>query len=209
MTKKKQIKITSTGSNGLKNKTLVRVDSPNRSITRIKTATGIKGDTGKSAFQTALDGGFVGSKEEWLESLVGKNAYQLALDHGFVGTEQEWFESLIGLSSYEVALDNGFVGTEPEWLESLKGKSAYQIAVDQGFQGTEEEWIVSIGGAPLINISTAGFVLSNDGSSLFWRAVNMSDIDGLVDALNAKMDEIDFPALFDQYIRNFDFGEMQ
>lgn len=59
----------------------------------------------------------------------GKSAYEIAVENGFVGTEEEWLESLQGspgddgapgLSAYEVALENGFVGTEEEWLESLK-----------------------------------------------------------------------------------------
>lgn len=50
----------------------------------------------------------------------GKSAYSLALDNGFVGTYEEWAESLIGKSAYEIALDNGFVGTEQQWLDSLK-----------------------------------------------------------------------------------------
>lgn len=58
----------------------------------------------------------------------GKSAYQIAVENGFVGTEQEWLESLKGesgeyagkgLSAYEIAVKNGFVGTEQEWLSSL------------------------------------------------------------------------------------------
>ena len=58
----------------------------------------------------------------------GKSAYQIAVENGFVGTEQEWLASLKGesgeyagkgLSAYEIAVKNGFVGTEQEWLASL------------------------------------------------------------------------------------------
>ena len=62
-------------------------------------AHGEKGDAGKSAFELAVDNGYIGSEEEWLASLVGKN----------------------GLSAYEIALKHGFEGTELEWLASLKG----------------------------------------------------------------------------------------
>lgn len=57
----------------------------------------------------------------------GKSAYEVAVDNGFVGSETQWLASLKGAngddgkSAYEVAVDNGFVGTEAEWLESLKG----------------------------------------------------------------------------------------
>ena len=52
----------------------------------------------------------------------GKSAYEVAVDAGFVGTEAEWLASLKGDSAYEVAVDAGFVGTEAEWLDSLRGQ---------------------------------------------------------------------------------------
>ena len=58
----------------------------------------------------------------------GKSAYEIAVDNGFVGTETEWLESLKGQdgqdgkSAYDIAVEQGFVGTEQEWLESLKGQ---------------------------------------------------------------------------------------
>lgn len=50
-----------------------------------------QGPPGISAYQEALDNGFTGSREEWLQSLT---AYGIALDNGFVGTEQHWLNSL-------------------------------------------------------------------------------------------------------------------
>ena len=55
----------------------------------------------------------------------GKSAYQIALDNGFVGTEAEWLESLKGKDSpkitleemYQSAKDNGYEG---EFLDFLK-----------------------------------------------------------------------------------------
>lgn len=127
--------------------------------------------TPNDAYQIALKHGFIGTVEDWLESmrgLPGKNAYELAVDCGFVGTLEEWLESLKcdcncsggnntgsgspGLSAYQIAVNNGFEGTEAEWLESLKGRpgaaglSAYQLAVQYGFVGTEEEWLESLHG---------------------------------------------------------------
>ncbi len=69
------------------------------------------------------------------ETLKGKSAYEVALDDGFVGTQSEWLESLKGIdgvngvagadgshgdSAYIIATKNGYTGTEQEWLESLK-----------------------------------------------------------------------------------------
>lgn len=60
-----------------------------------RVSTGV--NDGKSAYDLALDSGYVGTLSEWLESLKGKDgksAYQIAVDLGFVGTEQEWLETL-------------------------------------------------------------------------------------------------------------------
>lgn len=79
------------------------------------------GPTGKSAYQAAVDLGYVGTEAEWIASLEGTSAYEAAVALGFVGTEAEWITSLEGASAYEVAVANGYVGDEASWLLSLKG----------------------------------------------------------------------------------------
>ena len=109
---------------------------------------GIDGTNGKSAYEIAVDNGFVGTEEEWLESLKGKD--------GTVGTVGP--QGADGKSAYQCAVNLGFQGTEEEWLASLKGKdgatgpagkdgvdgtngkSAYEYAVEGGFVGTEEDF---------------------------------------------------------------------
>ncbi len=98
--------------------------------------------------------------------LVGKSAYELAVENGFDGTLEEWLESLYveGKSAYELAVENGFEGTLEAWLDSLKGmdgasaavgKSAYELAVENGFEGTLEEWLDSLKSAVSDTVSTA------------------------------------------------------
>ena len=69
----------------------------------------------------------------------GKSAYDIAVDNGYSGTEQQWLDSLKGIkgdkgtdgkSAYEIAVDNGYTGTMAEWLESLKGEKG-----DKGDKG--------------------------------------------------------------------------
>ena len=58
-----------------------------------------KGDPGKSAYEVAVDQGFVGTVDEWLASLKGPqgdSAYQVAIEQGYVGTKDQWLASLIG-----------------------------------------------------------------------------------------------------------------
>ena len=170
---------------------------------------GQDGTNGLSAYEIAVQNGFVGTEAEWLASLQGTDgqdgangqdgidgqngidgqdgtnglsAYEIALQNGFVGTEAEWLASLEGidgqngadgqdgangtdgtngLSAYEIAVQNGFIGTEAEWLASLQGAdgqdgangtdgtnglSAYEIAVQNGFIGSEAEWLASLQG---------------------------------------------------------------
>lgn len=70
---------------------------------------GTQGPPGKSAYEIAVENGFEGTEQEWLESLKGKD-----------GRDGEKGED--GKSAYEIAVENGFEGTEQEWLESLKGQ---------------------------------------------------------------------------------------
>ena len=117
--------------------------------------THIKDITPNNAYKIAVDHGFVGTVEDWLESMrgdPGKSAYEVAVDCGFEGSEEDWLNSMRGdrgFSAYEVAKNNGFEGTEEEWLESIRGpqgKSAYELAVEHGFDGSEEDWIKSLQG---------------------------------------------------------------
>lgn len=116
---------------------------------------GPQGDSGISAYQVAVNNGFVGSESAWLASLVGPqgiSAYQVAVANGFVGTQSAWLASLVGaqgISAYQVAVNNGFVGSQSAWLSSLvgaQGISAYQVAVNNGFVGSESAWLASLVG---------------------------------------------------------------
>ena len=77
---------------------------------------GPTGPDGASAFEVAQEEGFVGTEQEWLESLVGPEGPQGPM--GPTGPD--------GASAFEVAQEEGFVGTEQEWLESLVGPEGPQ-----------------------------------------------------------------------------------
>ncbi len=74
---------------------------------------GKDGSNGLSAYEIAVKNGFVGSEQEWLESLKGET--------GKKGTE-----GLDGKSAYELARKNGYDGTLEGWLASLKGEQGEQ-----------------------------------------------------------------------------------
>ena len=106
----------------------------------------------------------------------GKSAYEIAIEHGFVGTETEWLESLKGVDGKDgvngkdgcdgrngvdglpgkdgkdgadgVPGHNGADGKNGvDGINGSDGKSAYIIAVEHGFTGTETEWLQSLKGA--------------------------------------------------------------
>lgn len=80
--------------------------------------------------------------EEAGHGLDGKSAYEIAVEHGYVGTETEWLESLHGADG-----QNGRNGTNGRnGADGADGKSAYQVAVEHGYVGTEAEWIQSLHG---------------------------------------------------------------
>jgi hypothetical protein len=121
---------------------------------------GEQGPPGDSAYQVAVDNGFMGTEVEWLESLVGPEGPQgiqgvegpkgdtgdegpqgiqgVQGNPGTPGTPgEDGTDGIDGDSAYQVALDNGFVGTQPQWLASLVGPEGPEG--DQGIQGIQGE----------------------------------------------------------------------
>lgn len=56
-------------------------------------------------------------------TLEGASAYEIAVNNGFVGTETDWLDSLAGESAYEIAVRHGYEGTEEDWIENLINES--------------------------------------------------------------------------------------
>ena len=106
----------------------VKITAPNVATKQdLEEITLTPGPDGKTAYEIAVEQGFVGTETEWLDSLVGtpgedgRTAYQVAVDNGFVGTEQQWLDSLVGPRG-------------PQGLQGLQGPTG-----DQGIQGPPGE----------------------------------------------------------------------
>lgn len=92
---------------------------------------GTPGTDGRSAYQVAVDGGYIGTEQQWLASLrgdPGKSAYDLAVEHGYSGSVTQWLaankiQGAPGKSAYQIAVAHGYTGTETEWLASLKAEA--------------------------------------------------------------------------------------
>jgi hypothetical protein len=97
------------------------------------------------------------------KGLDGKSAFEIAVEHGFVGTETEWLKSLRGADGKDglpgkdgadglpgrdgTDGKNGADGKNgTDGINGSDGKSAYIIAVEHGFTGTEDDWLQSLKG---------------------------------------------------------------
>ena len=86
---------------------------------------GLNGEDGLSAYQVAVQNGYVGTQSQWLLSLKGTQGNK-GVD-GLNGKD--------GLSAYQIAVQNGYVGTQSQWLLSLKGEKGDSGTVAETVSG--------------------------------------------------------------------------
>lgn len=109
---------------------------------------GINGKDGSDGVpgQDGIDGQNGADGQDGVNGSDGKSAYEIAVENGFVGTESEWLVSLKGSDGKDGV--NGKDGADgQDGINGSDGKSAYIIAVEHGFTGTETEWLASLKGA--------------------------------------------------------------
>ena len=135
---------------------------------------GMPGENGKSAFEIAVDNGFEGTEEEWLESLkgpqgemgpqgpAGDSAYDIVKKYmAYEGTVDDWIKELKGDTGEQGPQGEmgpqgpageqgpqGEMGPQgPAGEQGPEGKSALDLAVEyNGFQGNVYEWLDSLHG---------------------------------------------------------------
>lgn len=135
----------------------------------------LTGHQGLSAYQLAVQEGFVGSEYEWLETLKGQD--------GQDGTDGQSFdyESLTTEQKAEIKGEQGDKGDSFEYedftqeqLDELRGvdgadgKSSYELALEIGYEGSLEEYLQSLHG-----------IDGNDGTSLTWDDLTPEQINSL------------------------------
>ena len=109
---------------------------------------------------------------------VGKSAYQVALDEGFVGTESAWLLTLKGQQGNQGPQggqgdqgNTGSAGADGEdGADGSDGISAYQVWLNLGNSGTQEQYIQSLKGASILvkgTLTTAEILALNIGSLSF------------------------------------------
>ena len=145
------------------------------------------------------------------QGMAGKSAYELAVDKGYLGTVEDWLASLNGSngndgddgkSAYELAVENGYQGTEEEWLASLKGSAG-----DQGDDGVTPKlevrddgyWYISYDNGQTWNkLGPATGDPGEDGDSMF-SDIDVSDPDYLVLTLAETGASIKLPYYKDKF----------
>ena len=142
---------TSTVSSGVNIVTVTLTDS---STSTFQVRNGSAGSPGKSAYQSAVDTGYVGSESEWVESLQG--------EPGRPGTPGR--PGADGLSAYEIAVDAGFTGDENAWLESLKGAPGPAA----GFATPTADAFFIAGGEPSAEVTASGPDTAKKFAFKFW-----------------------------------------
>ena len=102
-----------------------------------------------------------------LASCTGKSAYEVAVENGFVGTETEWLESLKGKAGE--AGDPGKAGDAgTDGYPGLPGKPGLSpfelLQFNENYQKTVEEWLASLKGSdakdghtPVVTVDTNGY----------------------------------------------------
>ena len=113
------------------------------------------------AYQGGSSGGGTGTGAD------GLSAYQIAVNNGFVGNEAAWLLSLKGATGATGAAGGaGATGaTGATGGTGAAGASAYQIAVNNGFVGSEAAWLDSLKAVALLQ-STDGSVLITQNGNL-------------------------------------------
>lgn len=53
----------------------------------------------------------------------GLSAYELAVEQGYDGSVQDWLDSLKGKSAYDIAVENGYSGTEKDWSKATQAEA--------------------------------------------------------------------------------------
>lgn len=157
--------------------------------TGVKGNQGDRGLTGKSAYDIAVDNGFTGTENEWLQSLRGDNGNIISLEIGTVTagaipavTIDKVSDTLSKVNFVLPLGAKGNTGIQGEQgQQGIPGKSAYDIAIENGlFSGTVDEWLQSLKGENGKN----GNVISLEVGTVTAGAAPSITIDKISDVLS-------------------------
>lgn len=96
------------------------------------------------------------NKSVKLSEQNGVSAYELAVEYGYDGSVQKWIDSISDKSSYEIAKDNGFDKSENEWMNLINENSEKENAEIKTAEISQKgELIITLTDNTKINIGKA------------------------------------------------------
>ena len=96
----------------------------------------------------------------------GLSAYELAVQYGYEGTVEEWIESLNGKSAYEIAKENGYSGSEKDWSASLKATAGKDgVGIKTAAFSAKNELLITLTDGTVLNLGVAKGVDGKDGTN--------------------------------------------
>ena len=86
----------------------------------------------------------------------GLSAYELAVEQGYDGSVQDWLDSLKGKSAYDIAVENGYSGTEKDWSKALELSAKQETSEIKTAYFTETgKLVIELSDGTSINVGTA------------------------------------------------------
>lgn len=151
------------------------------------------GVRGYSAYEVAVNEGFEGTEEEWLETLVGpqgeigpdgKSAYEVAVENGYEGTQEQWTNDFLTPDGYynKQYIDNSFNSRDVITQNQTNAINVLNSRMDE-FATLEEG--STTGDAELIDIRTGveGKVYSNAGDAVRGQIDSISELTDNINTL--------------------------
>ena len=126
----------------------------------------------KAVFSYAVDAGYTGTYEEFIEALKGDSAYEIAVSHGFAGTENEWLASLVGAAGRDGVSPT--IGSNGNWHIGDVDTGVAATGRDGNGIKLIEEVTSDVAGKTKIQIT-----FDNDTTTCFYVANGADGKDGL------------------------------
>ena len=107
----------------------------------------------------------------------GLSAYELAVQSGYDGSLQQWLESLNGKSAYEIAAEAGYEGTEADWAKALAQMAEMSAqSIESASFNDKGELVITLSDKTTIN---AGKAIGADGKDGTAGKDGTNGIDGI------------------------------
>jgi uncharacterized protein YpmB len=150
------------GTDGTGVERVIKTDAEGKLL---MTFTGEVGPSGKSAYELALDDGFVGTESAWLASLVGPQGIPGLSVKGDKGDQGE--PGVDGVNGQD-----GAPGVDGVDGVGTPGLSAYQVWIQEGNSGTQADYLNSLKGT---SIKVLGTLTSTQILALDTNTLNVND----------------------------------